>query len=234
MHGSTHVYPRHRLADALGKRDYAQIEELLTKHRSLGGLVWEGYDTLMHFAADRNDLPLIEILHRLFPRMAQTMRDSQLTPFMLAAANAQPQTFELTFQLSNCDINLCSNLSTSLELAVNENTAQMVEKVVALGADPGYFHYGILRAIDQGQYAISPNLCTLFALNPRLPATRWGPTHYEKEVHARVAELLRLPEDDVAEIRFRVYFSRSLFDRLFFELGRPRGVHALKYPEAVR
>ena len=180
---------------------------------------YQARETPMYIAAQNGHVVVIEKLVELGSKAIDTFNSYPWTPIHAAADTGQTQVIETLVRLGSCAIDTPDNHGwTPLHIAAKNGHMSMVETLVRLGS----------RAID------TPDMYGCTPLSSTICYNRKGCIKTLKMLGAKCstipftylsAKKMRLlneqvNEDESAKVRERVYFQRSLLERLLVELDR--------------
>lgn len=211
--------PNHKeLLCILNESPISDIEELFTAHQELFESNVGKYATPLHWAIAYRRHDLIVLFSDLFP--AETTNDHYGYPFAFAVTCSDKETFALTLQQSNWPP---QNKGILMNIAVNTQHADKVEMVAEYGAQVCSWHFHTRNAtyvseVDRVLFSLSPGAAIL---GYDIPST----CKSDQERYQWLQENLKINEDEQLDVRYRVYFRRSLVEHLLYDLGRPHWVH---------
>lgn len=179
--------------------------------------------TPMHRASRHLHADVIKALARLGSRSIDTPDNEGRTPMHLAAGNGHVEIIEVLVRLGSLSLDSPDNLGMApIHYAAMIGHVDVIEAVVRLGSrsldcinksgmTPIYHaaQQGVLK--DFQQASACAKLLMALGSNPNIPT---------EELSTEMVQQLRTPldESEVAEIRFRVFFSSSLVHRLLCAL----------------
>jgi hypothetical protein len=162
----------------------------------------------IHHAAERGSNEIIRLIAKLHPESLDVKDEQNRSGLFFAALRCKLNTVELFVELGSTSVDTPDDFgSTPLHWAVCMNRNKMVELLIKLGS----------RVMDTSGFQI---ILSCYWMEPitfkTLLAFGYNQKYNEYCAANNIRSIEPFGEDEVAEIRYRVYFQRSLVHKCLF------------------